>query len=178
MASGDADHDLMADPPRFIVTFHGVEIGRYENADHATAAARSVLDAEAGSRFGSGPVRESIELPKIEYQPPRVPVPFDGSTYLRQRVQPLPPMSPPPPPLQRRIATIPVYGGPPFRYNQPPQPSPAPTMQVYGAPPYSENRPPQPPAPVYGAPPPWANPNPQPKTGWRRLFGRRRGPSS
>jgi hypothetical protein len=128
----------MAESPRFIVSFRGVEIGRYETADLATAAARSVLEAEAGARFGSAPVSEPVELPVIEYQPPRLPVPFDGMTYLRQRVQPPPPPGPPAPPLPRRIAApespvrvdmgvATVYGGP---VPQAREDAPAPTAVV------------------------------------------------
>ncbi|OBA80558.1 hypothetical protein A9W99_17230 [Mycobacterium sp. 1164966.3] len=72
--------------PQFVVTFRGGEVGRYETADRAMAAARSVIDAEVASRIGAGD-REPGELPRIEWQPPRVPFPFDAVAYWRQRTQ-------------------------------------------------------------------------------------------
>ncbi|WP_156660936.1 hypothetical protein [Mycobacterium sp. 852002-51163_SCH5372311] len=76
----------MAAVPQFVVTFRGGEVGRYETADRAMAAARSVIDTELASRTGAGD-REPGELPRIEWQPPRVLFPFDAFAYWRQRLQ-------------------------------------------------------------------------------------------
>jgi hypothetical protein len=161
----------MAAFPQFVVTFRGGEVGRYETADRAVAAARSVIDAELASKIGAGE-REPGELPRIEWQPPRVPFPFDAFAYWRQHVQsqprdakPAPTAAPTskislqdlgiageesrPPRRQDRLQSdrppAPVQSGPPpQRPAQPPQQAqpPRPAQPVH----------PQQPAPMYGAP--------------------------
>ena len=76
----------MAGVPQFVVTFRGAEVGRYETAERAMTAARSVIDTELASQIGEGD-REPGELPRIEWQPPRVHFPFDAFAYWRHRVQ-------------------------------------------------------------------------------------------
>ena len=150
----------MTPVPQFIVTFRGAEVGRYETADRAMAAARSVIDTEMGSRAGSGD-REPGELPRIEWQPPRVPFPFDGFAYWRQRSQ-----------SQKQDGQQAQPAPQPPAPTSPP--TVAPTVQVslkgLGAPanesmlPRGQERfqPSRPPAPVYGGPPPqWQPPQPQ-----------------
>lgn len=160
----------MAPEPQFVVTFRGIEIGRYETAEHAMSAARSVIDTELGAQRGqpSGPI--PAELPRIEWQPPRVPFPFDAVGYWHWRARavtgerrpqtaprPVPPMPPPPEAMLPRgrehlppLSTATVYGGPPPRPEQPA----APTMvtQIVDGP--QPPREPPPVAPVYGGPPP------------------------
>jgi hypothetical protein len=193
--------------PQFIVTFRGVEVGRYDTADRAMAAARSVIDTELGSRMGSGD-REPGELPRIEWQPPPVPFPFDAFGYWRHRLQsqmrdappprPAPAPAPrptPPPTAQVSLEGLNIPGDGPMLPRRPePQPAgPPPVAPVYGGPPAPESaeradRSAQ--TTVYSGPPPWAASPPQPptrpapppsseepKAGRRRWFGKDRGQS-
>lgn len=174
----------MAPEPQFLVTFRGMEIGRYETAERAMAAARSVIDTELGALRGQPPGPIPAELPRIEWQPPRVPFPFDAAGYWHWRAQAVtserrPPSAarpvPPPPEamLPRGREHLPhnlpatVYGGPPPR----PEP-PAPTVitPVYDGPPPPVGPPPV--TLVYGGPPPPEEPE-ESESGRRRWFGKR-----
>ena len=120
----------MAQAPQFIVTFRGFEIGRYETAERAMAAARSVIDTELGAQLGRGELASAslpIELPRIEWQPPPIPFPFDASGYWHWRAQALkserrPPTAPRPVPPRGRDEPAPppvAYSGPPPRSDPP-----------------------------------------------------------
>jgi hypothetical protein len=173
----------MATDPQFILTFRGVEVGRYETPERATAAARSVIDTELGSRpAGSGD--EHGELPRIEWQPPRVAFPFDAAGYWHHRVQMRKrdaeaARHPAPQPTTtdhgpRRSDSLPrptpthaappqgVSGDAPMlpRRQDAYQPAPPPTP-VHSGPP-QRGPAPRPPAPVYGGPPPSVRPAPPP----------------
>ena len=174
----------MAGVPQFVVTFRGAEVGRYETAERAMTAARSVIDTELASQIGEGD-REPGELPRIEWQPPRVHFPFDAFAYWRHRVQSqsrdakaaasAPPTAAPtsqislqklgisgdesvPPRRQDRMQSDrpPVQGGP--QQQRRAQLAP-PAQQAQSAPPVQQAQRAQP-APMYGGPQ-WAGPPPQ-----------------
>jgi hypothetical protein len=183
ISPGPADDGSMAAVPQFVVTFRGAEVGRYETADRAMAAARSVIDTELASRSAAAD-HEPGELPRIEWQPPRVPFPFDASAYWRQRVQSQPrdvksaPTAAPtsqislqnlgaagdesrPPRRHERLQSdgppAPVRGGPPAQVRGgPSQQRPAQQRPAQQRP-----APPAQPAPMYGGPQ-WAGPTPPP----------------
>jgi hypothetical protein len=85
ISPGTADDGSMAAVAQFVVTFRDAEVGRYETAERAMAAARSVIDTELASRGAED--REPEEMPRIEWQPPPVPFPFDAIGYWRHRIQ-------------------------------------------------------------------------------------------
>lgn len=157
----------MGPEPQFIVSFRGAEVGRYETAERALTAARSVIDNEVGAQLGRGeltPQSIPAEQPRIEWQPPRVPFPFDAVGYWHWRAQvvssdrrppttgarPLPP-SPPVPPRgrdqYRPTGPATVYDAPP------PRPEPVPTVitPVHDLPQRSQEGPI---APAHTGPPP------------------------
>ncbi|BBZ46163.1 hypothetical protein [Mycobacterium parmense] len=179
----------MTTAPQFILTFRGVEVGRYETPERAVAAARSVIDTEIGSRPGAAD-QEPTELPRIEWQPPRMAFPFDAAGYWSYRAQsrmrdaqraapPQPTVGrrfdPPPPPAPTRFDSPQERGIAGDASMLPRGPDAYEQAPVCGGPPQWES-PHPPPQPVYGGPPPWATGRPpakerQPK---RRWFGKNR----
>lgn len=135
----------MTTAPQFIVTFRGIEIGRYETAESAMAAARSVIDTELGVQKGGAVGPLPADLPSIEWQPPRVPFPFDANGYWHRRAQTLTAEQPSVPP--------------PVHLPPPPRPVLPRTRDEHML---------APPEPVYGGPPPFD----QPESGRRRWFGK------
>ncbi|MHA7652939.1 hypothetical protein ACX9NE_25425 [Mycobacterium sp. ML4] len=161
----------MAPEPPFIVTFRGREIGRHETAESAMAAARSVIDTELGRQLGRPPESIPPDLPRIEWQPPRVPFPFDAPGYWHWRARALrserrPPTAPgpvhvPSPPSPPGPPPPPEHVLPPGRDE--PRPIGPTTVYEVPVPPV-----PSPPAPVYGGSPPIE----EPESGRRRWFGK------
>jgi hypothetical protein len=112
--------------PQFIVIFRDVEVGRYETAEWAVAAAQSVIDTELGAGFEPS-TGAPHDLPQIFWQPPPMYFPFDAKAYWTKQASQGVPQYPqplignqqfqgaPPPPVDpapmRGPAT--VYGGPP-----------------------------------------------------------------
>lgn len=176
----------MTPAPQFVVTFRGTEIGRYETAERAMAAARSVIDTEVGVQHGRAelsPGAIPAELPRIEWQPPRVPFPFDGAGYWHWRAQSVAPERRPP------TAPRPAPPPPPAPPAPPPPPAPEPVLPrgrdepatwgpstVYGGPvPQPASQQATTIVPVYGGPPqqpePVDPPEP-PEPGRKRWFGK------
>jgi hypothetical protein len=130
--------------PQFIVIFRGVEVGRYETAEWAVAAAQSVIDTELGARFEPA-TGAPHDLPQIFWQPPPMHFPFDAKAYWTKQASRVAPQYPPRP-----------IGNEQFRGAPPPPPDPAPMRgpaTVYGGPPAPARD--EPPAPDYGVPAPY-----------------------